>query len=430
MAFGLLDSVAFVGDNVIFNTAVTGSPLTSSGTLTPVLKTQTKNAFLAGPVSGANSAPTFRSISANDFNDGTGASTSTFLRGDLTWSTPAGGGDVTGPASSTDTAVPRFSGTGGKTLQNSGVTIDGSNNIASAAHTITSNASTALIVGPNGTTNPVFKIDASTASQADGVLITGAAAGTGPTISPISSGANTPMTITSLGTSSLQLNTAGTGSILIRPAGSTRYTFGPFSAAFNPTTSGTAATVRFGFTAAGDTSLTSGAESPCIDFNLSATRQHQGNTGIALQRDMRVRGTTHSFSTSGGVITDVTALAVEAPVAGTNATFTRKWAATFDANVSVTGGVVEAVRTVTGDFTFAESDGVVFADTTAAGLTATLPTAVGRPGRIFKIIKTNANFTVTIATTGGQTVNGTTPAALASISSVHYISDGSNWFIN
>lgn len=39
-------------------------------------------------------------------------------------------GDVAGPASSTDNAVARFDGTGGKTLQNSSVTIDDQGNIA------------------------------------------------------------------------------------------------------------------------------------------------------------------------------------------------------------------------------------------------------------------------------------------------------------
>lgn len=44
-----------------------------------------------------------------------------------------GSGDVNGPASSTDNAIARFDGTGGKTLQNSGVTVDDSNNVAGAA---------------------------------------------------------------------------------------------------------------------------------------------------------------------------------------------------------------------------------------------------------------------------------------------------------
>ena len=45
----------------------------------------------------------------------------------------SGAGDVTGPGSSTDNAIARFDGAGGKTLQNSGITIDDSNNLDAAA---------------------------------------------------------------------------------------------------------------------------------------------------------------------------------------------------------------------------------------------------------------------------------------------------------
>jgi hypothetical protein len=48
----------------------------------------------------------------------------------IKWSTPAGGGDVTGPGSSTDNAIARFDGTTGKLLQNSSATIDDSGHIA------------------------------------------------------------------------------------------------------------------------------------------------------------------------------------------------------------------------------------------------------------------------------------------------------------
>lgn len=50
-------------------------------------------------------------------------SSSTFLRGDNTWATPAGSGDVSGPASSTDNAIARFDSTTGTVIQNSVVTI-------------------------------------------------------------------------------------------------------------------------------------------------------------------------------------------------------------------------------------------------------------------------------------------------------------------
>ena len=47
----------------------------------------------------------------------------------LTWATIVGGGDVTGPAGATDTAIPRYSGGTGKIIQDSSVLIDGSDNV-------------------------------------------------------------------------------------------------------------------------------------------------------------------------------------------------------------------------------------------------------------------------------------------------------------
>lgn len=54
-----------------------------------------------------------------------------------------GGGDVTGPASSTDNALPRFDGTGGKTLQGSDAILDDSENLSGIA-TLTLNNGGAL----------------------------------------------------------------------------------------------------------------------------------------------------------------------------------------------------------------------------------------------------------------------------------------------
>lgn len=57
-------------------------------------------------------------------------SSSTYLRGDNTWATIAGGGDVVGPSSATDNAIARFDTTTGKLIQNSGVTIDDEGTLA------------------------------------------------------------------------------------------------------------------------------------------------------------------------------------------------------------------------------------------------------------------------------------------------------------
>jgi hypothetical protein len=63
---GTLTSVAMTGDGVIYNTAVSGSPITSSGTLAPQLLPQSPHFLLAGPGSGAAAAPTFRALVSAD----------------------------------------------------------------------------------------------------------------------------------------------------------------------------------------------------------------------------------------------------------------------------------------------------------------------------------------------------------------------------
>jgi hypothetical protein len=60
-----------------------------------------------------------------------GTGTTTFLRNDGTWTTPAGGGDVVGPASSVTARIATFNGTTGKLIQDSGTLISG---LATSGH--------------------------------------------------------------------------------------------------------------------------------------------------------------------------------------------------------------------------------------------------------------------------------------------------------
>lgn len=87
--------------------------------------------------------------------------------------------------------------------------ITGGSIVNNGALTVTSTSATALAVGANGTTNPQFNVDDSTASVATGINIKGAAAGSGVTLSAISSGTNENLTVNAKGSGTLNFNASG-----------------------------------------------------------------------------------------------------------------------------------------------------------------------------------------------------------------------------
>ena len=90
-----------------------------------------------------------------------------------------------------------------------------------------------------------------------------------------------------------------------------------------------------------------------------------------------------------------------------------------------------AFSTKTSNYTITGSDDVIAADASGGVVTITLPTAVGISGRKFGVKRINSgNNNVTIATTGGQTIDGdTTQVLVLQYTSIDLVSDGANWNI-
>lgn len=89
------------------------------GTTTLVYHGNASGVGSFGPVDLTNDVT--GNVTASHMNGGSGASSSTFWRGDNTWATPGGSGNVSGPGSSVNGNVAMFNGTTGTILSDSGL---------------------------------------------------------------------------------------------------------------------------------------------------------------------------------------------------------------------------------------------------------------------------------------------------------------------
>lgn len=89
------------------------------------------------------------------------------------------------------------------------------------------------------------------------------------------------------------------------------------------------------------------------------------------------------------------------------------------------------VATKNANFNFADTDAVILGTSGAGGITGTLPTAVGRAGRSYTVVKVDSGAgALAIATTSAQTVSGESGWSLVNQwQFVIVVSDGANWVV-
>lgn len=161
-------------------------------------------------------------LPVGNLNSGTGATSSTFWRGDGTWATPAGSSGANPTATIGLTAV---NGVATTFLRSDGAPAL-SQSIAptwTGQHIHSLSNAAAVTIGPNGDTNPVLRVVTNVASSATGISVTGNAAGSGVTITALSSGTNESIAINPKGTGTVNIGGTGTGVLGLIDTDQTHY---------------------------------------------------------------------------------------------------------------------------------------------------------------------------------------------------------------
>jgi hypothetical protein len=104
---------------------------------------------------------------------------------------------------------------------------------------------------------------------------------------------------------------------------------------------------------------------------------------------------------------------------------------TGDVTITATGGGVLNISIKTGSYTLQATDDIILVNNTAS-VTMTLPTAVGKAGKVFYIkkIASNNNHEITIDPSGTEQIEGESDLTIKIAgTAIAIVSDGTSWHI-
>lgn len=442
-------SVTSVGLSMPGIFGVSGSPVTTSGTLTASLNTQTANQVFAGPATGAAAAPTFRSLVAADIP----SLATNYIQNQTTVQTAnyniSGNGTIGGSLilpSFTSGSVPFMNGTTvaqsnadffwDNTNKRLGIGVNAPNNKLEIAGTVAATGLSGLRLKDLGTATPQASGSKVLSVNNNGDVFVMANAAANNWL--ITGNSNIDATTQFLGTlddrkmviksNNQSFLEFGRRATLGLTQGYTDYdddnekvTFLRSALQFD-----VPATVQFYkpkmFTDANGNFRLKGSSAGTDLFELGATgTNNDGGFEFIIGDDGDEPIVFKSYNYTGPTYTEFMRMQsgkVGIDVAGATPTSTLQVGGSFSA----------AIRSVSGNTTLTGDDFTII-KTGNGNATITLPAASGCTGRIYVIKRISATGTVTLASNGGSIDGGATLAVTAAANVAFMVqSDGTNWY--
>lgn len=401
--------------NSTFTVNGTGMALGTSSTVTAAAGTLTGSALNSGVTT--SSLTTLGTVTSGTYNATIGTASVTLgsdATGDIYYR--AAGGALTRLAAGGDGTWLRFAGAGAApTVSTLSIT-----NTATATHipfatatntwgessTLTYSTSTGLIVSNTGSSGNIFSKNGSTN------LVTIGSPTSNPTLGMIWMGQASPsVTNYNLFGSGGDLYANGSTNIVFRIATIQQMAIGSGFVSFSTSVKTSGATADWTFTAGAHTAQTASADVNAMQFDFATNNVQHATGALTQNNDFLIKARTHRFVAASTLSDAFTQYINGAPIAGTNATITRRWGlgvvgnAQFQNSVYIGGATTAPVRTldVSGDIGLTTAGNGIYIK---EGTNATMGTATLTAGTVVvSTTKVTASSRIFLTTNGGTLTN-------------------------